>query len=150
MPGTHPWLMSAHAEHGCVLAQSYLVPPPSQLAQELVGSCAAEAWLQENIRTVEETLVPRLKSLNPSRQPGRLPWLLPSPALSFALRLATEAVWAVLTDSSHQPMRFPLPQTVTFTETSLLRSGREITRMSTPRGHSPGFQDLRWQVCCSQ
>lgn len=68
----------------------------------------------------------------PPPPPGRLPCLvfwnnyffpfftqLLSSALSLTLRLATWAMPAIFTDSSHQPICFPLPQTVTFFETIL-------------------------------
>ena len=71
------------------------------------------------------------------------------PALSLTLCLATWAIPAIFTDSSHQPIWFPLPQTVTFFETILQMSGLQTTRRSSPRGHSQGFQDWPGQVCWS-
>lgn len=56
---------------------------------------------------------------------------------------------AIFTDSSHQHIWFPLPQTVTFIETSLQMSGLQTTGRSTPRGHSQGSRDWPGQVCWS-
>lgn len=77
----------------------------------------------------------------PHSQTGSQP-LLPCPALSFALLLATEAMWAVFSDSSHHPIQFSLPQTVTFMETSLLMSwtvDNTDVKSKKPLPRLPGF-----------
>lgn len=63
------------------------------------------------------------------------------PALSLTLCLTTQAMLAIFTDSSHQPIWFLLPQTVTFIETSLQMSGLQTRGRSSPRGHSRGPWD---------
>lgn len=71
------------------------------------------------------------------------------PSLSLTLRLATQAMSAIFTDSSHQPIWFSLPQTVTFIETSLQMSGLQTAGRSSPRGHSRGSWNWPGQVCWS-
>lgn len=118
----------------------------------------AEVRLHENICTADEAPALCLPSLNPSLHPGGLLGL-PPPSTQLCLVflfLALHCIWPqkpcgpFFTDSSHQPIRFPLPQTVTFIETSLQMRGLEIIQMSSPRCHSQGSQDLPWQVCWSQ
>lgn len=70
-----------------------------------------------------------------------------SPSLSLTLCLVAQAMWAIFTDSSHQPIWFPLPQTVTFIDTSFQVSGWRTRRMSSPHGQSQGSQGLPWQGC---
>lgn len=60
------------------------------------------------------------------------------------LCLATQAMLAIFTDSSHQHIWFPLPQTVTFIETSLQMSGLQTTGEVKSTWPLTGLLGLAW------
>nr|KAF6433777.1 hypothetical protein HJG59_008841 [Molossus molossus] len=78
----------------------------------------------------------------PEQRPVQVPWARGRAfvflfLVCLTLCLATQAMSAIFTDSSHQPIWFSLPQTVTFIETSLQMRGLQSAGRPSPRGHSP-------------